>query len=270
MTRTMIGKTAMFLAFALLAGAGAAGEARAHFQLVFTPEVNLEKPATLPFKLIFWHPMENGHTMDMGAPIDFHYVFRGKKTDLMGKLKPISFQGASNAAKAYEAEVKVKRNGDYIFVIEPAPYYEQSEDIFIQQITKSFVNKGGVPSGWNEPLGLATEIVPLNKPTNVMAGSTFSGILLSGGKPVPGAEIEVEYLSAPPDMKANKAGPATASPLPGGAIVATADANGVFTFGIPKAGFWGFAALGSGPAKEHEGKELSQDAVIWVRAHDLK
>lgn len=52
--------------------------------------------------------------------------------------------------------------------------------------------------------------------------------------------------------------------------MAIADENGVFTFGIPKAGYWGFAALGSGPLREHEGKELSQDAVLWIRAEDLK
>ena len=54
------------------------------------------------------------------------------------------------------------------------------------------------------------------------------------------------------------------------AVVAVSDANGYFTFGVPKAGYWGFAALGSGPETEHEGKELSQDAVIWIRAWDLE
>ena len=53
-------------------------------------------------------------------------------------------------------------------------------------------------------------------------------------------------------------------------MVAVSDANGYFTFGIPKAGYWGFAALGTGPATEHDGKELSQDAVIWIRAWDLE
>ena len=47
-----------------------------------------------------------------------------------------------------------------------------------------------------------------------------------------------------------------------------ADANGTFTFAMPKAGWWGFCALGVGPDKEHKGKELSQDAVIWVKAVD--
>ena len=164
----------------------------------------------------------------------------------------------------------IKRNGDYVLALTPAPYYEKSEDIFIQQITKTYLNKGGMPTGWNEPVGLPTEIVPLNKPTNIVAGSTFSGVLLSGGKPVPGAEIEIEYIAAEPDMAANKPGKTTVAPAQGGTLVAITDERGVFTFGVPKAGFWGFAALGSGPATEHDGKELSQDAVIWVRAYDLK
>ena len=258
------------LAIAALGAIAIASPASAHFQLLYTPEVNLEAPAELPMKLVFWHPLENGHAMDMGAPQEFYYVFKGKKTDLGDTLKPITFQGAHNDSKAYEATVKVRRNGDYVFVVVPAPYYEGAEDIYIQQITKSYVNKGGLPTGWNEPVGLPTEIVPLNKPTNVLAGSTFSGVLLKDGKPLAGAEIEIEYLAAEPDMAANTAGPATASPMPGGAIVAITDERGVFSFGVPKAGFWGFAALGSGPATEHEGKELSQDAVIWIRAYDFK
>ncbi|MCF1504697.1 DUF4198 domain-containing protein [Afifella sp. H1R] len=256
--------------FALAASAAfLASPALAHFQLVYTPEVNLEKPGDLPLKMIFWHPMENGHAMDMGDPEEFFVVFKGERQDLAPTLEPITFHGAGNEAKAFEATVPVKRNGDYIFALVPAPYYEQSEDIYIQQLTKSFVNKGGIPTGWNEPIGLATEIVPLNKPTNIVAGSTFSGVLLSEGKPVPGAEIEIEYMAAEPDIDADRPGEPTASPMPGGALVAVTDADGEFTFGVPKAGFWGFAALGSGPVTEHEGKELSQDAVIWVRAYDL-
>ncbi|WP_259781106.1 DUF4198 domain-containing protein [Aestuariispira ectoiniformans] len=253
-----------------MAAALIATPASAHFQLIYTPEVNLARPGTVPFKLIFWHPFENGHAMDMGQPEEFFYVHKGKKTDLLDSLKPITFKGAENEAAAYEADVKIKRSGDYILVVKPAPYLEQSEDIFIQQITKSFVNKGGLPTDWMEPVGLPTEIVPMNKPTNILAGSTFSGRVLANGAPVAGAEIEIEYMAAEPVMTENKAGLPKAVPMPGGAVVAITDANGYFTFGIPKAGFWGFAALGSGPEKEHEGKKMSQDAVLWVRAYDIQ
>ncbi|MCX8955393.1 DUF4198 domain-containing protein, partial [Ruegeria sp. NA] len=120
------------------------------------------------------------------------------------------------------------------------------------------------------PVGLPAEIIPLNKPTNIIAGSTFTGRVMAEGQPVAGAEIEIEYMAAEPDMESTAASAPSVSPMPGGALVATSDDNGYFTFGVPKAGYWGFAALGAGPVTEHNGKELSQDAVIWIRAWDLE
>ncbi|MEG3618217.1 DUF4198 domain-containing protein [Magnetovibrio sp. PR-2] len=263
-------KKILAAAAGLCLGATISLPALAHFQLIYTPDVNLEKAGNVPFKLIFWHPFENAHVMDMGQPEEFYYVLKGKKKDLRGALKPITFQGKDNVAAAYEATVPLKRTGDYIFALTPAPYLEGSEDTYIQQITKSYVNRGGIPGGWNEPLGLPTEIVPLNKPTNILAGSTFTGRLLSEGKPVAGGEIEIEFMAAEPDMTSNTAKQPVAGPMPGGSVVAISDENGYFTFGIPRAGFWGFAALGSGPKTEHQGKELSQDAVLWIRAYDVK
>uniref|UniRef100_Q07IL5 DUF4198 domain-containing protein n=1 Tax=Rhodopseudomonas palustris (strain BisA53) TaxID=316055 RepID=Q07IL5_RHOP5 len=248
----------------------AAVPAKSHFQLIYTPEVNLEKPAEIPLLLVFSHPFANGHVMDMAKPEQFFVVNKEKKIDLLGKLVPVTFTGAENSAAAFETRFAVKGLGDYVFGLVPAPYLEKSEDKFIQQITKAFVNRGGAPSDWDKPMGLPTEIVPLNKPTAIVAGSTFSGRLLSKGKPVADAEIEIEYIAAEPDVAARTAGKSTVTPPPGGTLVAKTDANGIFTFGIAKAGFWGFAALGVGPAKKFQGKDLSQDAVIWIRANDLK
>lgn len=244
--------------------------ATAHFQLIHVENPIIEGPGDVPLRLIFWHPFENGHVMDMGQPLAFYSVNKGKKTDLMDRLKPITFTGVENAAAAYEASVPVTKAGDYVLVVEPAPYLEPSEDVFIQQLTKVYLNHAELPTDWMEPQGLATEILPLNKPYNIIAGSTFSGQVLAEGKPVPGVEIEVEFMAAEPDLATNTAKSAVAGPMPGGSVVVVSDADGTFTFGVPKAGWWGFAALGSGPAKEHEGKELSQDAVIWVRAWDLE
>ncbi|MBN2885223.1 MAG: DUF4198 domain-containing protein, partial [Chromatiaceae bacterium] len=160
----------------------------------------------------------------------------------------------------------VRRNGDYVFALVPAPYYEGSEDIYIQQITKTYLNKGAMPTTWNEPLGLPTEIVPLNKPYQVFAGGAFTGQLLSEGKPAAGVECEIEYINTDINLEANAFSHEPKGDVPPSAIVAITDANGLFTFGIPGPGVWGFACLGSGPDKEHEGKELSQDAVIWINA----
>ncbi len=244
--------------------------ASAHFLLIYTPEVNLEKRATVPMRMVFWHPFENGEVMELAKPEEFYVMRAGKRTDLMSALKPIQFTGLENAASAYAADVELKRVGDYIFVMKPAPYFEASEDKYIQQITKSYVNRGGIPGPWAEPLGLAAEIVPLVKPTNVIVGSSFTGRVLAGGNPVAGAEIEIEFMAAEPDLATNSPKKATASPMPGGAVVVMSDENGYITFGIPRAGFWGFAALEVGTQTEHDGKPLSQDGVLWIRAYDMQ
>ena len=55
--------------------------------------------------------------------------------------------------------------------------------------------------------------------------------------------------------------------------VVKADQNGVFTYSMPKAGWWGFAALNeSEKTMQHDGKEYPVEigAVLWVNTHDMK
>lgn len=245
----------------------------AHFQLVYPSKTIVSSAGDVPLSLVFWHPMANGEAMDMDAPEEFFVQHRGQRTSLLADLEEATFKHASINADAYITALPVKRSGDYVLALTPAPYFEAGEDKYIQQITKSFVNRLGLPTDWNQELGLPTEILPLVKPYNVIAGSTFTGRVLRDGQPVPGAEIEVEFLPVELVQGAadNTIRPAdsTAAEMPGGALVIYADEDGEFTFGIPRAGQWGFAALGSGPDTEHDGKELSQDAVIWITAHDL-
>lgn len=248
-----------------------AGSALAHFQTVYTPESALAKGETIQLATIFTHPFSDEHVMDMGVPEDFYVIHKNKKQDLKEALRPIEWKGNSNTAKAFETEYKARGMGDHIFVLTPTPYLEKSEGAYIQQITKVVVNVAGLPTDWDKTLGLKAEIVPLTKPYSVWTDSTFSGVVMSEGKPVPFADIEVEYLNSDLDLK-NKVTGKTKYKAPQDSFVTLgikADANGNFTFGIPKAGWWGFAAMGVGPDKTFEGKELSQDGVIWVQAKDM-
>jgi cobalt/nickel transport protein len=49
-----------------------------------------------------------------------------------------------------------------------------------------------------------------------------------------------------------------------------ANERGEFTIGLPRAGWWGICALGVGPQKTFKGKELSQDAVLWIQVTDMR
>ena len=244
----------------------------AHFVMLYTPEPLLDNGGKVTIKSVFTHPFEAGHTMDMEKPNAFFVVKKGKKTDLLGTLKPIAWQSMKNSARAWETTYQIKGMGDYVFCLEPTPYYEKNEDGYIQQFTKVIVNNGGLPTDWDANVGMKAEIVPLDKPYALWTGNVFRGIVLSKGKPVPDAEIEVEYLNHAPNMELNKFEEKAAIKAPHdvyATLTIKANADGEFAFGIPKAGWWGFAALGVGPETKYKGKSLSQDAIIWIQARDM-
>ena len=143
--------------------------------------------------------------------------------------------------------------------MEPEPYFEPAEDTYIIHYTKTAVAAFGGEEGWDEPLGLKTEIVPLTRPFGNYAGNVFQGRVLLDGKPVPGAEVEVESY--------NKAKGHTAPNEYFVTQVVKADENGVFSYGVPWAGWWGFAALNTAKEKldyKGEPKPIELGAVLWL------
>lgn len=254
--------------------------ANAHFQLLYTPQAALVEAAQVPLALVFAHPFDNGIAMDMGRPEAFYMVHQrgdaeARTTDLMQFLQPVQWAGGEGKAAAFVADLPrsaMRSLGDYTFVLKPAPYYEAQEDKYIQQITKTLVNVGGIPGDWDKPLGLPAEIVPLDKPYANWVGGVFRGVVMSGGKPVPFAEIEVEYLNHEPQMDARRFDPQGKVKAPQnsfGTLSIRADANGQVTIGLPKAGWWGICALDLDDDLQHQGKELSVDAVLWVQATQM-
>ena len=258
-----------------------AAPALAHFQMVYVPNASVDKGAPTNMSIVFTHPFPGGPTMNMGKPEAFYVVQqRGsegepKKTDLAKYLTPAQWKAEDGSYSSYDVALPkeiVRSLGDYVFILQPEPYLEKGEDKYIQQITKLVMNVGGVPGNWDKPLGLKAEIQPLDRPYANWVGGVFRGVVLSEGKPVPDAEIEVEYINHAPDMAGHtfaKKGAVEAPSEAYDAMNTRSDANGTFTIGLPRAGWWGIAALGVGPDKKHDGKELSQDAVIWVQAKSM-
>ena len=98
--------------------------------------------------------------MDMQRPKALTVTVDGKTEDPASSLKPVSIIGH----QAWRAGYSIKRPGVYQFAMEPAPYFEPAEDCFIIHYTKTVVAAFGEEEGWDVPLGLKTEIVPLTRP----------------------------------------------------------------------------------------------------------
>jgi len=232
--------------------------ARAHFGMIIPSDEMVMKgeSSDVALQIMFWHPFE-GTGMDLVKPAEFGVVAKGQKEDLLATITPLKLKGRDTWKTSY----KIKRPGIYVFYLTPQPYWEPAEDCYIVHYAKTVVAAYGDDEGWDEPIGLKTEIVPLSKSFGLYAGNVFQGVVLLNGKPVPGAEVEVEYFneggkySAPTDYMVTQ--------------TIKADPNGVFTYGVPKAGWWGFAAL-STDARQIKGKDVEIGAVIWVNFHEMK
>ena len=233
------------------------GIAIAHFGMVI-PSDNMVMPGesrTVLVRFSFSHPFE-GKGMDLVTPEQCGVVVMGKKQSVIDRLKEIKVMGH----KAWELKYKIKRPGVYQFYMVPKPYWEPAEDKFIIHFTKTVIGAFGMEEGWDRQIGLKTEIVPLTRPFGLYGGNVFQGIVMLDGKPVPYSEVEVEYYNMDGQVKAPTDYMVTQ--------VIKADANGVFTYAVPKAGWWGFAALNTANEKlKHDGKEkeIELGAVIWVK-----
>jgi len=237
--------------------------ARAHFQMI-VPSTDIVSPTDskeISLRVMFIHPME-GHSMDMAKPAAFGVLAGGKKLDLLDTLELADYRGHS----AFKTTYKIRRPGDHLFYVAPAPYWEPAEACMIVHYTKVVVNAMGLEEGWDEELGLETEIVPLVRPYGLWAGNEFRGIVKKDGKPVPYAEVEVEYF--------NEDGEVEPPADPFITQVIKADGSGVFSYAMPRAGWWGFAALSEADEKmkSPEGDEVPVEigAVMWVRTSEMK
>ncbi|PKF49272.1 DUF4198 domain-containing protein [Enterovibrio nigricans] len=247
--------------------------ALAHFQVVLIPETLLEDGGTQTLKMPFSHPADGGPVMPMEKPISLHVWDKEGLKDVTETLQPLRWTSATNTGDAWQAEYNFKALGDHIFVLAPQPYFDKPENKYIQQFTKSIINVGAFPTHWDKELGLNAEIVPMVAPYAILTGSNFSGVVKSNGKPVPNADVEVEFVNYDLDTENNKYSDEQKVSLPSDVFVTQTiktDSNGVFHYSIPHEGFWGFSALAVGSEKELNGEELSQDAVIWVQARDFK
>lgn len=231
-------------------------QSHAHFGMII-PSTNTigQDNREVELTLSFSHPFE-GVGMELEKPNRFYVFHDGNTQDLLPALKESSVMGK----KAWSGRQKIKRPGVYQYVMEPVPYWEPAEDLYITHYTKTIVAAFGAEEGWDQPVGLPTEIIPLLRPFGNYAGNIFTGKVLLHGKPAAHCEVEVEFY----DKQKNFTPPSDYHITQ----VIKTDSNGVFSFSCPVDGWWGFSALNednhtkTGPDSKEKSIEIG--AVLWM------
>jgi cobalt/nickel transport protein len=230
--------------------------ASAHFQQILPSEDVLVNGGAVSVDMLFTHPMERGPEMEMKRPKRFGAMLGGKPVDMLARL--------TAAGKGWQAKVDLKEPGAAVFFVEPEPYWEPAEGKYIVHYSKVVVDGFASGEGWDQSVGFPVEIEPLVRPTGLWTGNLFRGIVKRDGKPVPFAEIEVEFVNDGSVKPPNDAFITQ---------VIKADAAGVFAYAMPRSGWWGFAALveGDKPMKSPDGKDVPVElgGLIWVKTTSM-
>lgn len=220
----------------------------AHF-LTFLPTNDNVSEKNIKLDAMFIHPFEQtGMTME--KPIGI-YVNNKKLEEK--EIKKFDH-------KAWSTSYDIKKPGVYKFHVVPQAYFEPDEEKYIVHVPKVIVSAYQREDGWDEPLGLKYEIIPITKPFGMYKGNLFQALVLKDGKPVSNAEVEVEFFNDK-GLKAPSAAHITQ--------VVKSDQNGVFSFTVNQKGWWGFAALIEEGQKEHNGKmyPIENGALLWIKAY---
>jgi cobalt/nickel transport protein len=233
-----------------------------HFQEIIPDRDFLDQNTQQPlsFLLRFTHPMAQGPMMDMQKPKQLKVFKNGQSSDLLNSLSKVTDTNPNQ----WQFNYTVTEPADLQFFVEPVPYWEPEEGKMIIHYSKVIVDGYGDFGTWDALVGAPVEIEPLTRPYSLWTGNTFSAIVKRNGKAVPFAEVEVEWrndgsVTAPSDSYVTQ--------------VIKADANGTFHYSLPRAGWWGFAALIDAEYQltAPTGKQVPVElgGLIWINAKDM-
>ncbi|MCL2122770.1 MAG: DUF4198 domain-containing protein [Desulfovibrionaceae bacterium] len=224
------------------------------------PLVSDPKCKEISVSIAFGHPFAQTATdmdlVQMFAAVKYPAKKDGQtlRHEFLDTLKPIKYLKKN----AWGGTIPLPDPGLYQLVLETRPYWEETQGIFLQQFAQTLVPVQGYEHGWEIPVGLKLEILPLTRPFGLTAPALFTGRVLFDDKILSDTPVRIEYL--------NEDKRAVPSPYHQTQRLLTNE-HGVFSFVCPHSGWWGFAAVTKGdPLKGPDGqpKKTELSGVLWI------
>jgi len=222
------------------------------------PRRILHHPAR-PFGHPFAQTAEDMDLVQMFASIKYPLEEGGQtiRHEYLDTLRQVKYLKKN----AWAGTIPLPEPGLYQLVLETRPYWEKKRGIFLQQFAQTLVPVQGYEYGWEVPVGLKLEILPLTRPFGLMAPALFTGRVLLDGKSLPDAPVRIEYL--------NEDKRTVPSSYHQTQRVRT-NAHGDFSFVCPHPGWWGFAAVTKGdPLPDGQPKNTELSGVLWLHIDPL-
>ncbi|QJA06635.1 DUF4198 domain-containing protein [Thermosulfurimonas marina] len=216
-----------------------AGGAWAHFLIAVPPEGQGYglRGQVINIWVLFGHPFE-GILYDLKAPKGFMLKPEGQKDRLSFSRIEVKDYASGRKRFGYRIEYLPTARGDYYLCLQSQPYLNQEEGEVWEDRMKTPLHVQ-VEKGWQNLCGFELEIQPLSRPYGLRVGQVFRGRVLLNGKPLPGAQLEVEKLNGfyvPEEKLPLDAYGRVNEPLI--TFVLKTDKEGFFEVGFPEGGWW--------------------------------
>ena len=258
------------LAFvALIWGGLMAWPALAHFQVLWpkTEGCYAKTGEAVTWQYFWGHPYEM-LISDAQPPKFFIFTPQKQKENLAGKEITLKDQESGQDRKAFEVEYKPSGPGDYYLCLESPPIFIPEEQVFWQDYVKEPLHVLSA-KGWDQPVGLPVEIIPLTRPYGWPAGSVFKGQALAKNLALTRATVEIEKFNGfyvpknqlPKDRLGAENGPLLTR-------VTKTDHMGYFICTLDSPGWWIITVSAPGGKKVHERKTypVEMRGCLWVYA----
>ncbi len=183
------------------------------------------------------------------------YTFDGGTFDLTDKLK--------RRGDTWHLSYRSRRIGDTWIVVHTPMSWSEHDSTFTETTVRTVVHQG-LSRGWETPLGLPLEIVPLNQPYGLLPGDSFRFEVLQDGKPLSNAKIYAEKYYDRPLVK----------PYPSETLLtrtSRTDRNGIASVNLHSSGWWVLFTL-------HELDEMTQgdksgvatlQDAVWIYVEEM-
>ena len=252
---------------ALTMGLSSALPAQAHFQ-VYWPQTAgcYAKPAeTITWRYFWGHPFEM-LISDALPPKFFIFTPQKQKENQTAKEITLKDPVSGQDRRAYELEYQPPGPGVYYLCLESPPYFILEDEVFWQDYVKEPLHVL-TPKGWDQPVGLPVEIIPLTRPYGWPAGSVFKGQAVVKNLALTRATVEIEKFSGvfvprdrfPKDRLGAENGPLLTR-------VTKTDHMGYFVCTLDSPGWWIISVSAPGGKKVHERKTypVEMRGCLWV------
>lgn len=245
----------------------------AHFH-TFWPEDNrncyAKRRKEITFKYFWGHPYEQ---IIFDAPKPNFYVVKpdGKKDEVKLEKIQMKDEETGKMRTAYEVKYEPTALGDSYLCLEAPEILVEEEGMFWRDYVKAPIHVMA-EVGWDKPVGLSIEMVPLTRPYGIEEGFVFKGQALYKGKPLANARVEIEKFNGfyvegenlPTDQFGNEDVPMITR-------AAKTDANGYVVYTLDEPGWW-MVSVAHEPEEmvEHNGKKYPVEVRggLWVHVQE--